>query len=171
MSDISPQPYFKSLKIGSLNTEKGNLGRMFTLTNWQYIVILGIALSGVTAFVNTYNTWSQINAKLEACENSKDMKKQLHIQFMIILVLSILALILGILLAWYFRTKTNQRQILTIGIMTTGIFGILYAISMKLRNLSNGIQLGISWIAFVGFLFLGYYISSVSNNSSSIRVL
>lgn len=144
----------------SFSEETTSLGKLFTLTNWQYVVILGIAISGLAAFVNTYNAISNIDKNLQKCAETDALKKELKTQFIVILVLSILAVILGMLLAWFFRHSDNQRKVLTLGITTTGIFGILYAISMKLRNVTNKIKLGISWVSFVGFIILGFFISS-----------
>ena len=150
----------ESLKPGSFDEESGHFKRLFTLSNWQYVVILGIAISGLAAFVNTYDAWSGINAKLAACTQDPVLKKELNTQFIVILVLSCLAVLLGIILAWIFRSKLNQRKIITLGITTAGVLGILYALSIKFQNTTNAAKLGVSWVSFLAFLILGYFISS-----------
>jgi hypothetical protein len=150
----------KQLTPGTLAEEKANAHRFFTLNNWQYIVILGIAISGLAAFITTYNAVTKINKDLLTCENSVALKHALNTKFLIVLILSCIAVFIGILLAWLFRANANQRKLLTIGITTMGIFGILYAIGIKFRGTTNNLQLGISWITFLAFLILGFFFSS-----------
>lgn len=151
----------------SFEIEKENISKYFNITSWQGIVIIGIAISGIASFVNTYNAWSGINIELEKCSQTSELKKKLYIQFIVIMVLSSLAIVLGIVLAWLFRTSENPRKILTFGIITLGILGIVYALATKFQNTSNSIKLTISWASFIGFIILGFF---VSKNQNSIEI-
>lgn len=142
-------------------TEKKNFSRYFYgMNNWQFMVVLGIAISGLASFVNTYDAWSGINSQTQSCTQSSTLQKDLNIQFIVLIVLSCVAIILGILLAWVFRSQQNQRRLVTLGITTAGIFGILYALSIKFQNASNKIKLWTSWVCFAGFLIIGFLIST-----------
>lgn len=153
-------PITNQIKWQGSEKEKKFAKNFFTLNNWQYLVILGIAISGLAAFINTYDAISGINKKTQICAQSSLLQKELNTQFIVLIVLSCFAIVLGIILAWIFRSGTNQRKIVTLGIMTVGIFGIIYALAIKFYQFSISAKLGISWVAFLGFLILGYFISS-----------
>jgi len=160
-SDITiAKTYAQQLKPGTFAEESENIKKYFQLNSWQYLVILGIAVSGLAAFVNTYDAWTNINSRIKSCAQSDALKKELRTQFIVILVLSCFAVVLGIILAWFFRGQQNQRRVLTLGIITTGIFGILYAISIEFQNVTNKVKLGVSWVSFLGFLILGFFLST-----------
>lgn len=152
--------YLQQLKPESFSKEKKYFQRFFTLNSWQYLLILAIAISGLAAFINTYDAWSNINSKLIECTESDSLRKELNTQFIIIIVLSCIAIVIGVLLAWFFRRAANQRRILTLGIITAGIFGILYALSIKFRSVTNKFKLGVSWLSFIFFIILGFFLSS-----------
>lgn len=144
---------------GTLAEEKTNLSNLFTLNKWQLLVILGIAISGLAAFVNTYNSISGINKLTDTCYNSADLKKKFNTQFIVTLVLGILALILGLLLSWMFR-KSSGLRLATLGLAIAGLFGIIYAISVKFSGANNALKLGVSWTAFGVFVALGFFIAN-----------
>lgn len=146
------------LKPGSYSVEKANVSRYFTLNAWQYLVILGIAVSGLAAFATTYDAITGIDTKMAVCEQTGDLKHQLNIKFIVILVLSCLAVVFGIIMAWFFRSQENQRRLLTLGITTSGILGILYALSIRFTSTSNLVKLGISWGSLLCFLLLGFFL-------------
>jgi uncharacterized membrane protein HdeD (DUF308 family) len=156
--------YLKRFKPESTEMEKTNFKKFFQLNSWQYLLIIAISISGLATFINTYDAWSNINSKLIACTQSDALQKELNTQFIVILVLACVAIVLGVLLAWFFRSQANQRRILTLGIITTGIFGILYALSIKFQNATNKWKLGISWAAFLFFLILGFFLSTKKYN-------
>ena len=148
------------LKLKNFGEEYKAIQNYFSLTTWQFLVIIGIAVSGIAAFINTYNMWTNINANWNACANSGALKKELQIQFIVLLVVSIVAILIGILLAALFRHSKNPRRLVTLGIVTAGILGTVYAISMKFQNSSNAVKLGISWFAFLAFIILGIFMST-----------
>lgn len=156
MSDWS-----EMLKPTDINTEAGHIKRYVTsLSGPQLIIVLGIAISGLAAFINTYNAITKINAQIQQCTDSPQLRSALNKQFIVILVLSCFAVVLGIFLAWLFRKATNQRQLLTLGIIAIGIFGILYAISIKFQYVANDLKLGLSWVSLAAFIILGFFLSS-----------
>ena len=143
------------------NKELAIAARYFSMSPWQILVILGIGISGLTTFVTTYDAITNINAQIQTCTRSDPLRRQLNIQFIVLLILAILAILIGIILAWLLRNATNTRRIMTLGIIVAGIFGIIYAISIKLANstLSSVLKAGLSWTVFIGFLIAGYFVS------------
>ncbi|XWV26023.1 hypothetical protein QJ857_gp1057 [Tupanvirus soda lake] len=148
----------------TLEKETGYAKGFFNLNIWQYLIIIGIAVSGLAAFINTYDAISGINSKLRACSQSDELEKELNTQFIILMVLSSLAIVIGSILAWLLRRNSNRRLLLTWGIITTGIFGILYGLAIRFQNVSNNIKLFASWITFLGFLVLGWFLSTRAKN-------
>ena len=148
------------LKPGSLAEEKVNLMKTFSINNWQYAVILGIAVSGIAAFVNTYDAISNINKNRQTCTQTDQLKHELNVRFVILIILSCLALLIGLLMAWSFRTSENKHQVLTLGLASGGILGILYAVSTKFQNTTNAVKLGVSWISLAAFIILGFLIGT-----------
>lgn len=147
-------------KLGTFEQEATHIKNTISLKGWQYAIVVIIALSGLAAFVNTYNAWSDIGTNLSACRNTDPLKQELNTQFIVLLIVSCVALVLGIALAWLFRKQSNQRQILTMGIITMGILGIVYAISIKFQDVTNSVKLGVSWTIFILFVIIGFFASS-----------
>lgn len=158
-AEPSGTTFIQGLKPRGFGEEKKDIIRFFSLNTWQYLIIIGIAISGIAAFVNTYDAWRGISKKMQDCTQSSSLRKELNAQFIVILVLSILTLFLGIILLWIFRNKENQRRLITLGTITIGILGIVYSISIKLQNLTNTIKLAISWASFAIFLVIGFFYS------------
>lgn len=152
--------YTQRFKPLSYNEELEHARKFFTLNTWQYLIILAIGISGTAAFVNTYDALSNINSKLIECTQSAALQKELNIQFIVILVLSCVAIVFGALLAWFFRAQENQRKLLTWGIISAGIFGIVYALSVRFQSATNKWKIIISWFAFLFFMALGYFLST-----------
>ena len=181
MTDIDPSPELtgidaspietkktswvtKQFAPGSLADETGYASKYFNLDIWHYLIIIGIAVSGLAAFVNTYDAISGINANMQACSQTDVLQKELNTQFIVLLALSCFAVLLGLILAWFFRKQDNQRRLITLGIITIGIFGILYALTIRFQYTSNTIKLFASWITFLGFLVLGWFLSQRAKN-------
>jgi heme O synthase-like polyprenyltransferase len=159
MSETPEVSFIQGLKPRALGEEAKDIRRFFALNTWQYFIIIGIAISGIAAFVNTYDAWRSISKKMQECTNSNPLKKELKIQFIVMLTLSILTLLLGLILLWIFRNKENQRRLITLGTITIGILGIVYSISIKLQDVTNIVKLGVSWVSFAAFLVLGFFFS------------
>lgn len=146
--------------LGSFDEETGNMKRYFDLSPWHYLIILGVAVSGMAALINTYNAVSGFNDKVKGCTQTKSVKSAINTKFIILLVISIFIVIFGFVLAWFLRGQDNQRRLLTLGLMTAGIFGILYSLSIKFDDVSNNFKLWASWIVFLGFILLGFFLST-----------
>lgn len=157
---MSAQPDLFALKSPKL--ELAAASRYLFTSPWQYLVILAIALSGLAAFVNTYNIITGIDKNLKACATTDPLRSELRLQFIIMIILSVLAVVFGIVMAFMLRHGENQRRILTMGIIFVGIFGIIYATSIRLSssNMSNVLKVGISWTTFFAFLIIGYFMGS-----------
>ncbi|XWV24782.1 hypothetical protein QJ856_gp1001 [Tupanvirus deep ocean] len=147
----------------TLEKEVGYAKSYFNLSVWQYLIIIGIAVSGLAAFINTYDAITNINSNLKACSQRDELQKELNTQFIVLMVLSSFAIVFGAILAWFLRKSANRRLLLTWGIITTGIFGILYGLAVRFQNVSNNIKLFASWITFIGFLVMGWFLSMKSD--------
>ena len=125
------------------------------LSPWKYLIILGIGITGLTTYATTYNAIAA--SKNEPCPLSEELQKKYQTRFIVTIVLSIVAIILGILLAYFFRT--NSYAFLTLGLTTAGIFGLSYALISKFaQGVSLPVQTGISWGAFIIFVIAGFMI-------------
>lgn len=122
----------------------------------DYFIIVGIAVSGLAAFVTTYDAISNISAEYTACAETGNLKKELDTQFIVITVLSSITVVIGIVMG--FLLNDQKYNILTLGIITAGIFGILYALTIKLQSASSKIKVIAAWTTFFLFLFLGWFV-------------
>lgn len=125
---------------------------------WKIVAILGIAISALATFINTYDAITNINSQIQVCTQSESLKRELNKQFIVLIVFSCLAIIFGIIIAWLLRHSTNPMRIITMGIIFGGVFGILYAISIRLQSstMSSVLKAGISWSFFIGFIIWGF---------------
>jgi F0F1-type ATP synthase membrane subunit c/vacuolar-type H+-ATPase subunit K len=135
---------------GYLTQAKG----YFTLNQWQLLIVLGVAISGIAAFVTAYDALFKIDSKVAACAESDALKKALQTRFIVVLVLSCVAIVIGIILGIVYRK--NPKRVLTFGLTAFGILGILYAVITKYNKAQISIKLGISWTSFIAFIILGY---------------
>lgn len=138
-------------KPGSFSEEKKTISKYFDLSIWQILIIIGIAISLLAAFINTYNAVADLNT---ACVQTEALQKKLNTQFIVMVVLGSIALVVGIILSWLFRRGTGSRLI-TLGLTASGIFAIIYGLTIRYANTSNNIKLGISWGALAAFVVLG----------------
>lgn len=119
----------------------------------QYAVILGLAVSGVSSIVSTYDYASKLDQKQKKCEESEDLKKALRTRFIVLMILSCLAVVIGVIIGIILRK--NPKKLLTFGITTSGIFGIGYALFSYFQNKTTAITMGASWSIFFIFILLG----------------
>jgi cytochrome bd-type quinol oxidase subunit 2 len=134
--------------------------KLINISGWQYVVLLGIAVSGLASFVTTCEALNAANDSLKPCTESDAYKKSLNTEFIVLIILSILAILIGAILAWALRKSDNQRNLITLGIITSGFFGIIYAISIRFQSTANRIKIGVSWISFLAFIILGFILST-----------
>lgn len=151
----------EQLTPGSVNSELDNIKRYFDLAAWNYVIILLIASTGLAAVVNTYNAISGINKKKEECEKTV-LKNYTLTKFIIMLIFSILMIGLGLFLAFFFRKNTNQRRMVSLGIITAGIFGVIYSLSLQFQDISKNAVLYTSWLLFILSIILGWFLSTKS---------
>ena len=128
----------------------------FTFGKFQFVVLLGIALSGLASFVNTYDAISKINV-IDKLQKTDLLKKQLRTKFIVMIVISCLAIVLGIALG---DLKKYPTRLFMLGLSLAGVFGILYAVITKYNKVSMGTKLGISWLLFLVFIALGFILDS-----------
>lgn len=162
----------ESAKWQGTSQELATAAKYFSMSPWQFLVILGIGVSGLLAFVNTYNAIFGVNKDLQACKQTGDLAKKLHVEFAILIIISILAIIFGLILSWLLRNSAKSYRTITWGIIIAGVFGIIYAISIKLSGtgLSNVIGVGLSWTVFIGFLIAGYLMSQKKPEIVTIKM-
>lgn len=151
----------EQLAPGSVNSELDNIKRYFDLAAWNYIIVLLIASTGLAAIVNTYNAISGINKKKEECEQLL-LKNYTLTKFIIMLIFSILAIGLGLFLAFFFRKNQNQRRMISLGIITAGIFGVIYSLSLQFQDISKNAVLYTSWLLFILSIIMGWFLSTKS---------
>lgn len=135
---------------------------------WKYFVVVGLALSGVASFATTYNSISGIN-NLDNCAQTEAYKNALQTKFLVTLILSILAIVIGIILMFLFRANAagNRHSVITMGIILVGIVGIIYSLTLKFKNFGNSTLAVISWGTFIAFIILGILIEQ-SNQTAII---
>jgi hypothetical protein len=169
------------LKLKDIETEKVNVKKYFTIDSWQFLIILGIAISGVAALISTYNAIqagvSDLKTDLQQCTESSGIKSALDLKFWIILVLAVFIVAIGAVLTWFLRDQSKYR-LLTLGLITLGIFAILFSIIIKLRTFlfsvkgqstTIWISLIVSWLVFLAFIILGYAMGRKSLTVSKIK--
>jgi magnesium-transporting ATPase (P-type) len=139
-----------------LKKEQANLQKYFDLSIWQILIILGLAISLLAAFVTTYNYAAKTDV---LCTPTEEQKKKLNTQFIVVLVMGILALVVGILLSWVFRRGTRSRLI-TLGVAAAGLFAIVYSLTIKYANASRSVKVGVSWASLAVFVVLGILFGS-----------
>ncbi len=140
----------------------------FTISSWQFLIILGIAISGIAALMSTYDAIqagvADIKTDLQQCAETSGIKTALDLKFWIIIVLSVFIVAISVVLTWFLRDK-SQYRLLTLGLITLGIFGILFSIIIKLRTYLFSIKgntttvwvsLVVSWLVFLAFIILGF---------------
>ena len=125
---------------------------------WQIAAVFGIALSAVAAYITTYNAISKINIDIQQDPN---LTQKLKVRFIITLVISCLAVVVGIFLAYWFRNSLHKViPILGLGLAGAGILGIIYGLVSRYQtSTGQGIKVGISWVALLIFLGLGWWSS------------
>jgi F0F1-type ATP synthase membrane subunit c/vacuolar-type H+-ATPase subunit K len=90
---------------GTMEMETSNAKRYFNLDIWHYLIIIGIAASGLAAFVATYDAVSDINKNIQACINSGDLQSELNTKFIVVMALSAFSIVLGVVMAWILRNQ------------------------------------------------------------------
>lgn len=146
-----------------------SFNRYFSLSPWQFVILLGLAISGFVAFVNTYNYLASIDKSLQNCANTNSQfQQQIHAQFIWLLVISIIAIVVGFLLAWLLHKKTHTYKLVVLTIILIGSFLLAYAINLKLEASVNlGWKLGLPWTAFLFFILLGIIFNFTLGSSHS----
>lgn len=145
--------------LDTVKVKTGDVKKYISLDTWQYLIIIGIAVSGVATLVTAYNAISNINQYYQTCSDNSKLHTSINIKFGILLVISVLIILSGIGLAWAFKKSNNQRRLLTLGLITTGLFGILYSFSLKFQGVVDWVKLLASLFTFVIFLALGWFLS------------
>jgi hypothetical protein len=152
----------EQLTPGSINSELGNIKRYFDMAAWNYVIVFLIASTGLAAIVNTYDAISGINKKKEECEKLS-LKNYTLTKFIIMLIFSIFAIGIGLFLAFFFRKNTNQRRMISLGIITIGVFGVIYSLSLQFQDISKNAVLYTSWVLFILSILLGWFLSTKTN--------
>jgi uncharacterized membrane protein len=137
----------------------------FNLTKTQYVVMLGVAISGLSTLLNTYNSISKINSIQNECPQNDEYNKAVRIKLYVILALSLTFLLIGVILGIVLRN--NPKRMITIGLASSGIFGLLYVSAMGLQKTPDGIKLGASWGSFLIFIILGFLLERKSSSAQN----
>jgi ABC-type sugar transport system permease subunit len=137
--NMSPKEYIKQTKD------------YLNMSPKEYLLILGIAISGIAALINTYNAASNIIAT--ECQATTGYQTAIQNKLIVILVISCLVIVVGIILSITLKEKRKYRGIF-LSLISMGLFGILYALTIKFQNAANVIKVGISWGALIGLVAL-----------------
>jgi len=141
----------------------------FSLNKWQMFIILGIAISGIAAFINTYDALFKIDEKMAKCAESDALSHDIKIRFIVLLVVSCLAVALGIILAIVLTVlKKNPKWVLVFSLVIAGVLGVLYAVVTNYSKADTGVKLGISWASLIAFVILGFVVgrgAKISNDT------
>jgi len=143
-------------KIEELSKVKPLMDSYFKLDGAQYAIIIGVALSSMMSFIQVYNAISKINVQEE--QDLKDeTKKAIQTRFIVMIVLSCLAIAVGMGMGFYFK-DSNQYQLITFSLIATGIASIIYALIDNYEKSSWMIytKMGLSLTSLLGFVILGY---------------
>lgn len=125
--------------------------KSFKLSYFQLFIVLGLAITGLAAFINTYDYFG-ISKEMVA-NQSASLQHKLKVRFWVVISLSIIAIVLGIILGYLLRSR--KALIFPVGLLVGGIFGIIYSLFTKYSKIGTDVQLGISWTTFIGFILLG----------------
>jgi len=127
-----------------------------SLTPWQYGIIGGLAISGFSTLVTTYDAIAQPNTWTECTDKPGiDVEQKHQTKFLVVLIISILAVIAGIIIKLLL-----DYQLYAYGLLTAGVIGIMYALFSKIADINIGVKTGISWVSFLAFLALGFFSES-----------
>lgn len=150
-------------------------------TTTSIIIVLGFAISGLAAFVSTYDAIFGIRREMQRCQDSSALRNKLNVQFIVLTVLAILLIVAGIALAVYTKSRKpapsaqgelpgKSSMYLTVALVTFGIVGLLYALMVKFRGMAGFFKLGISWIAFICFLVLVFMVYKARSGPTIVQV-
>ena len=142
----------------------GYVLKNYSLSDKQLIAMVALAVSAYAAFVSIYNSASGITSDIAQCEQLNiALAKKRQVQFIVIIIISCIAIVLGIFLSFLMR-KSNWL-FLPIAISLTGLLGLIYSIGIKANN---KVQMGLSITLFVFFLIYGIAVGIGSNNKPTI---
>ena len=129
------------------------------LSPYQYGIIAGLAASGFATLITTYDAIAQPDS-WENCTPvpDVDIQKKKQTKFLTVLIISILAVIAGMIIKILL-----DYQLYGYGLLTAGIVGITYALFSKLADVSIAVKTSISWISFLAFLALGFFSESTKS--------
>jgi hypothetical protein len=119
-----------------------------------YIVLLGIAITGLAALVNTYEAIAGINSDINTVVGDK-----LNTEFIILLIISLLAFCVGIILFIVLKKKNIKISLFPMALIAFGIIGFVYSLSIKFQYATYFAKLTVSWVAFIIFLLIGIYMT------------
>lgn len=163
---IGSPPTVEPINISSMSRKQrfsekmGNVKDKFQgLDTSEMMIILGISISGMATVINFYDSVSGFSEKQNKCKEDDTYKKAATIRFAVILVISILILAFGI----YWLQKKNSNKVISLGILTTGLFGILFAITTRVSTIRNTVKTYGSLGVLALFLAVGVFGKNKSN--------
>jgi uncharacterized membrane protein len=142
----------KTFKVSDLLNDM----KKFTEFNpTQVAIVVGAAVTGIAAVANTYDVLFGVNKAVKECEQDDDTNKILKTRFIVFLVLSSLAIVLGIVLG--VLTRGNWKMT-ALGLSMAGIAGIVFSLYnwYQYSTFSTTVRLGGSWGLLAVFIVLGF---------------
>ena len=157
--------YLEDIKQAAYETKDSAL-HYKELDTPSFIIILGIAISGLAAAVYTYEAITNISEEYVNCANSDSLKTKLNWEFGILLTCSILAIILAIVMFIFLRKSRGGHRILVLSVLTLGIFGTVYSLSIPFQSAVNSAKLFLSWGLLLFFIGCGFFMSYIHRKNS-----
>jgi len=121
------------------------------ISRTQYGIVIATAIMGLATLLTTYDAITKVNESyLECEEDNPQLQKALQDKFITVLVIAIVAIVTGIGIKYML-----QKNIIALGLVTAGILGITYALTLKLQYLSDTAKVSFSWISFLILIVVG----------------
>jgi hypothetical protein len=132
------------------------VSRYREITPVGFVIVVGLVLSFLATLNYTFDAISGISAQEQSCQQSSTYANSLNAKFITVLVISCVALTVGIILGFALKNNKNPMTIIVLGLAGTGIVGILYSLALKYAtSVSIGWKLGLSWTALIIFVLAG----------------
>lgn len=128
------------------------------LSATQFIVVIGIAVSGIAAFINTYDAIAGIRKLTPTIEETPELRKALKTRFLVFLSISAILIVIGVILA-FVTHGSGRGKVISYGLMTAGVLGFIFTLNDRFKGYSIAAKLAVSWISLIVFIALGFYLS------------
>jgi len=139
--------------------------------NKQWIMLFGLAITSIMAFVSVYDVASGINRKeIQANATNPSLAHSYEVQFIVMMVLSIVAIIFGAVVGKIMQ-KSKWRFV-AYSVLLAGILGFMYSINLRLKaypKTKMGLSVSLFLLFLLGTLLVGNTGSGIFCNSGKYK--